>query len=844
MVVEDTLVVRVLRGDPITNRGKTVLPGFEVLFTVRQGARAVHAPYSINKPYEDFVLLHDALFSMDVGKKGCQHVIEAPFPPESTDKAVLKDPTLMTKEDLLKRQEQLSTWMHEVLEIVGTLDKPFNDRVLAQIAKFMEISAPIAPKDATFAVQEDPPANVAMRQCLLKGYHNAVKGPRSKIYKRKLKKDVGLVRFAKERVEIDTFEQRYNSSTGTYYLYNPYSGEVITDMGTADRSVSTWILPDPHMHVRDLPGGASAFMQVIYPHWYASTHKKRKWERGKYAKDKNLAAVVLTALARGFIQRRRMRHIHKQRYHRCYDTFNECCYFLDTWTNETSWYKPLLAHVFSIQPPPTDVRPDQEDISSGPLNQKSFGKGTTKVPPKPLTVGGDTREPTAREPEIINLDLDFLIVSMWLDENVPKLHKMEPLYECYQKCNWTEMYRYLLTYCDDDLVTLFVLHAMARMTIPLEKQPDGSPPTKCEQIVRKVMNYLFSVMPAWLHNRKYGCNHLLACGYALLHIYESHPCRVAFFYGYESRIESVQALLKSTNIGNVAVSFDDIGDILAEDLDNVLMEDEWKAQDPAYVEFKIESKMQTFCNMLKNIPVEITQEQHEKGVHGNITNVARPTERGAEFVLILMKIFGVLAHERESRESVGIKCAQWVVLSMRTCSEDPYVIQYGLRCLYNFMYMCFQGWRWVKMECEIEDVMQEVIKSPVYGDEVVAREHRRVVLSLETDGWRGNVEKKIALEMEAENMAVFLNKKSSPESSPMKEESEPIDSAMEDSGDAKRERRRLRRVAREAERQAARDALQEAQEAAAAAAEDAEVGAGVGHVKPEQSAKSALLLVE
>jgi len=421
---------------------------------------------------------------------------------------------------------------------------------------------------------------------------------------------------------------------------------------------------------------------------------------------------------------------------------------------------------------------------------------------------------------------------MWIDENVPKLHKMEPLYECYRLNNWPEMFRYLLTYCDDDLVTLFVFHAFARMHIPLEPMPDGSPPIKCEQIVRKVMNYLYTIMQALIHNRKFGCNHLLGVGYALLHIFESHPCRLAFFYGFESRIESVVKLLKSTNSGNISINYDDTDDILTENLDQVLMEEEWQAQDPAYVEFKIESKMQFFCNMLKYIPVEITQEQHEKGVHGNITSVARPTQRGTELTLILMKIFGVLAHERESRESVGIKCARWVIQAMRTCIEDPYVMQYGLRCLYNFMYFCSEGWRWIKAECDIDNFMDEVKRSPVFGDEVVVREHRRVELSLLVDGWRGNVEKTMAIEMEEDNMAVFLQKKSSPEASPMKEEFEPIDHSSEDTGDAKRERRRLRAERRQRERDE-RDAQQAAEEQAQET-----------YAKPLQSTKSSLLMVE
>ena len=831
-----TLIVRILRGDPITTRGKFALPSYEVLFTVKRGAKAEFAPYGVCKAWEDFLLLHDSLHDMDIGI-GCTHTIVSPFPPASEDREILKDPSKLPEAAIKIRLEQLTEWTHEVLEMIGELDPPLQTRMLSLVAKFMDLGEPVAPRKKkkkttkkekeeaaaeeeeerkiqageaeAVVVEEEPtgpksktqraeeakikaieeaeklredaeeaaelsrlvqiedPAKVAMRECLRKGYHQAVKQARSRKYQRKFKKDMGLVRYAKERVEIDTFEQRHDKSTG-YYLYNPYTGECITDATTADRSMSTWMLPDPHLSVREA-AGSTTVMQKLYEHWYSSRHRKRSWEKGKYAKDitGNMAAVLIGAVGRGFLTRRYMRKYHNERYHRVYDEHNKCCYFLDLWTQQTSWFKPLLAHPYSIQAPPVDVREDREPMQAGPLFKKSFGKkGTEKVPKKALSdysTDIPEDETTSREPEIIDLNHDFLKVTMWIDEFVCQLNKMKGLWEAYEAQGvhgWTELFRFQLTYCDDMLVQQFCLHAYSRMVVPMDPSLTGElKDTKCDQIVRKVFTYLLACVKVWTHTKPFGCNMFLGLGYALLNIFQNHPSRVAFFYGYESRCSCMKRILASKNVSDLVISVEEIGDVLNEDLDDLSMDEIAFYDQQGGIEARIETRMQIFCNMLKHIPVEITKEQHEKGIYGAVTDVARPTPRASEMVKIMFQVFGVLAHEREPRESVGFKCGPWVVQTMRACIEEPYVIQYGLRCLYNFMYMSFEGWRFVHMECDIVNLLKEVKLSPAFSDEVVQRDYRRVELSIETDGWRGKVEQKIGEEMERQNIAVYIAKK-------------------------------------------------------------------------------------
>ena len=832
-MAERTLSVRILNGDSITNRGKWALTGYETLVIVKEGAKAAFPPYGVNKPWEDYLRFHDGLYNIDIGAKPCLHRIESPFPLAITDREVVLDPTKMSEADLKTRFDSLSAWMHESFALIGTLDMPIKAKAIVQAAKFLdipEISIPKAEesdsdeeKELTSAdrlrlktmtpaqrqafrdkqvkaregkaakkkVKEDAREargkprkkvnlftpeeewRVAIRKGLFDGYvPAATAGGNSKRYVRKKKTLKGFQRFNVERVEIDTFEQRFNTQTGGYYLYNPYSGECISDVEVSDRRISTWMLPDPHVTSRDNHKDKNVVMHTLFGEWYESTHHKRMWERGKYARDPHQAAVVLTAVGRGFLQRRRLRHLHNKTYHRVYDEHHECCYFLHLSTQETSWYKPRLAHPFSIQPPPIDTRSDAVDAGAGPLYKKNIKAGTENIPRVALESGKSEEPPpaTEREPDVPDLESDYLYLSMWMDDNVKKVHKLSGMYRAYETWDWTSMLRFMLVYVDDPLVQMYALHAIVRMDVVMAG--NGLSKTKVDQSCRKMMNYLFYCVSAWGKSHKFGSNRSLSLHHALGHIFKNHYCRVEFFYGYESRLFEVAVSKQSAEnkkAGRLEVSLDDIEDLLVEDLDDVSHKEIQQRADTGLVEHLIEEKMKVFTKILKNIPVEITKEQHEKGIYGNVTDVARPTQRAAELVTIIFKIMGVLAHERDPRESIGCVCGPVVTETLRMCCEEPYVVQFGLRCLYNFMYMCFEGWRWTHMECDCVNLIKEIQVGPLNGDDVCQRECRRVELSLETDGWRGKVEQQIEREMKETDIAIYLAKKDNPDISLIKE---------------------------------------------------------------------------
>ena len=156
---------------------------------------------------------------------------------------------------------------------------------------------------------------------------------------------------------------------------------------------------------------------------------------------------------------------------------------------------------------------------------------------------------------------------------------------------------------------------------------------------------------------------------------------------------------------------------------------------------------------LKALPLEITKEQHIKGIAvsaGEMTDVARPTLHGAEFAALVLRMIGQMAHERDTREVVAAKCAPWVLACLRVVIEERDCNTFGLRCLYNFVYLSPNGWRTVSRELEAGLAVQTIKTGPLNGDEDVRYEVRRCELALAPDGWQGKVMAQLEEEVKKE----------------------------------------------------------------------------------------------
>jgi hypothetical protein len=173
---------------------------------------------------------------------------------------------------------------------------------------------------------------------------------------------------------------------------------------------------------------------------------------------------------------------------------------------------------------------------------------------------------------------------------------------------------------------------------------------------------------------------------------------------------------------------------------------------------------------LRQIPVEIFHEQVEKGFMRNMTEVAKPTLRGVEMVELVLQIIGALLHERETREIVGEKVAIYVIHALRVCNAEAFVLQYGLRCLYNTMYMCRLGWEALVWRTDLKKLLVEISDGPMGGDPEVQLDLRRVELASEEEGWAGHVERRIEAEMAERRegfIEAFKSKDNSPADSPV-----------------------------------------------------------------------------
>jgi hypothetical protein len=167
----------------------------------------------------------------------------------------------------------------------------------------------------------------------------------------------------------DLFEQRWNSEYQYFYMFNPYTGETLCDIGDGyyDRSKSTWAPPQKPSKYTDLI--------EVFPARYAS----RSWGKRRFVpfEDYKAAALHITAVARGYLARKALRAYFRMRYLRVLDKNSGYFYFADNFnlSSDTVWYKPRLAF-------PDDIKiydpyeNDKEDFMKGEkYTHKSFMKG-------------------------------------------------------------------------------------------------------------------------------------------------------------------------------------------------------------------------------------------------------------------------------------------------------------------------------------------------------------------------------------------------------------------------------------------------------------------------------------
>ena len=782
--VKLNMAVRVLRGDPITNRGTHPLPGFETVFTIKEGARNVFPPYTVERIFEDYVRYKYDLEMIGIYDKSEKFPIKSPFPPESTDKHEIARPDLVPEETIKARLEALAVWTTEVIEMTGSIeDAKIQVRAIRAFDKFFETTppppAPVKTEEeltteAAAAAAAEAEASTspgkrgvkkkkkkrqqnenddgafggnnkelvenkaAIRNCVLGGWRepNRLKAGNARVYMRKAKKLKKIPQFMRDIVRIDTFESRYSGETGEFYLYNPWSGETIFDLSNADRTNSAWMEPDANVEKRE--GFNLANMQQLYPVFYASRAQGVRKFRGfgESLVKKHKAATHIAAVVRGFIQRQVLRRYHAERYNKILDPASNCYYFEDSLSGETKWQKPLLAWPMAIKVPDVDLRDSAamqaSGFSDGPLLKKGPKGRKSERWVAPTPEADESSPATVREPEVPNLrDGDFLFVSLWMDDNVPKIHRMERLHTAFVERDFKTIFHELVDQPDDDLTQLYGFQALSRMDVK------GDHATGILPVVEtKLMFYLFDKSQDWFAKLPFGCNHNIFLNLALLHFLQCHAARVEFFKPPAKGI----GLKEETEINAEYIE------------DAALMHTEEtgspnKNMSIGELEKHVEKQISLITYNFHKVPMVVTREQISKDLKSDMTEVARPTLRGAEVATILLKIIGVLAHERDQRESIAITASLAIASLLEKCPEEPVLNVFGLRCLYNFVHKCWEAWRFINQHVDMKMLFKRIKFGPLNGEEDVIHELRRCELAYESDGWRGDVEDKLHLEM-------------------------------------------------------------------------------------------------
>lgn len=209
--------------------------------------------------------------------------------------------------------------------------------------------------------------------------------------------------------QLDIFEYRWNETTKSYYLFNPYTGETVmqSEGEVMNRTVSLWALPD------SVRSTISTTIN-LYPEKYQSRHWGCRPFKG-WDGDKEAAAIHMTAVARGFIARKTLSRYFENRYFTSKDDNTGYLFFTDTHfpDKETSWYKPLLAMPWDIK---FQIVPDPEDYV--PDNNKYSDRGFTLGPFLKKTGLGKGQKGRADVTA-------FQILNPWRDQAISKLEQID-----------------------------------------------------------------------------------------------------------------------------------------------------------------------------------------------------------------------------------------------------------------------------------------------------------------------------------------------------------------------------------------------------------------------------------
>lgn len=555
-------------------------------------------------------------------------------------------------------------------------------------------------------------------------------------------------RYLKMLKNFDYFEHRYDYSSQTTYLFNPFTGESCSEdeNGFVNRLYSYWspreennpsTLTDPIM---------------LFPETYAS----RQWGRRRFRgfDDDIDAATHIASVARGFLVRQRLRKYYSKRYVKTLDEDSGYYFFTDTEDESeepvTTWYKPRLAFPSDI-----DIRKKKIDDPEKFMGQKKYTYASFVNGPyfrRKLRSGGacERTEMThfvyqnPKKVDVVYADGDWDLDDRGLGEWIHMLDGWKAKdvliddYLVISNARTGNNVKYVLElmqeYNDRPLIQAYGLHAISNMEHSLDVAGCLS------YHDRKAFEYCFKFIQ--INGEKFCSNTETIFALRAMYSYLYLPAGRAEFFDAAS--------------------------------------DNAKEGDDFYEGVKgrlILKRIKQFCKSIETCPVDTKEFRIKEGRKHKIVKFSTPTVRGVEIALYSAKCIACLACRQDQREPIGEYCIRSALFALDLFLDEPDVLCAALQCIYNFVYRCEVGHQLVN-SFPVHQAIEKV-EAAFPGDAEVLRQCTRVRLSLEFDGWRGNVENH--LDYDENGRAVYTSSKLRPARSV----SSPAPSA--DQGDTERE---------------------------------------------------------
>lgn len=288
----------------------------------------------------------------------------------------------------------------------------------------------------------------------------------------------------------DIFEYIQSDDSPDAYLYNRFTGETIldaTDYLHAKRSQSFWrpIDSDEGNLRKSIP------TVTLTPEGYASRVDYRFFYKWKDPED---AAKHIITVLRGYIARKKLRTLYRERYYTKYSEDSGFLYFVDSITLETSWNKPLLAFPDDILPQkPLEVVVAKETVALDTVNKeelfsykshlagpfrKRFGAGqksTVRAVHSAFLVENPRRDVAVRGPGDIDVNTHGVGSSViWMDDTLTKDVFMDD-YAVVRSAfaenggdNWRAVLRVMEQYPGRVFIHIYAMRCFAKGNIPID----------------------------------------------------------------------------------------------------------------------------------------------------------------------------------------------------------------------------------------------------------------------------------------------------------------------------------------------------------------------------------------